>query len=310
MPKATKPTTKKPRVREVPRHQSFRLTKTKLRQAKPLPSAGVLLKKTYGIIRSDMRIFGGIALIYSVFTVVVIQGFSSAFNISEFKKQLQELFGDAGNIETSLALYGYLLGSAGSQAGESASSYQFMVGCIVSLATIWGVRQLLAGEKPGLRDVFYKGMYPLIPFLLVLFVIVLQLLPLAIGSFIYSTVIGQGLAVTAIEKFLWLLLFIALTLLSLYMLASSLFALYIVTLPDMTPVRALRSARDLVLHRRFGVMIRILAFPLVVLLVSLIIFIPLLMVAAVAAQVLFLVVSALSLIGFNIYMYNLYRGLL
>ena len=89
-------------------------------------------------------------------------------------------------------------------------------------------------------------MYPLIPFILVLLVCCLQLLPLIIGSSLYSLVVSNGIAVQPIEKFVWALLFASLALLSLYMITSSLFALYISTLPDMTPMKALRSARELV----------------------------------------------------------------
>lgn len=94
-----------------------------------------------------------------------------------------------------------------------------------------------------MRDSYYKGMYPLVPFMLVLLVIGLQLIPLVFGNLIYSSVLQNGLAITVIEKVIWLFLFLMLALLSGYMMISSLFSLYIVTLPDMTPLRALRSAR-------------------------------------------------------------------
>src|SRR5690606_28518012 len=118
---------------------------------------------------------------------------------------------------------------------------QMLLLLIASLAIIWALRKTHGDVKVRARDAFYQGMYPLIPFILVLLVIGLQLLPLLLGSSLYSLVTTNGIAVHAIEQTAWLLLFGGLSLLSLYMLSSSLFALYIVTLPNMTPMKALRS---------------------------------------------------------------------
>jgi hypothetical protein len=299
------------RVRSLPTHQSFRLTKKKLAQPQPLPSIGSLTRKTYQMLTHNKRLFGGIALVYVLLSFVLVQGLGSNYSLDELKQQIEEVFGEeSAGIGTSFVLFGYLLGSASAQAGEQAAAYQMFLSLITILGVIWAARQVLAGEKPTIRDVFYKGMYPLIPFILVMLVIALQLVPLAIGNFLYASVIQEGIAITALERGLWLLLVITLSILSLYLLASSLFALYITTLPDMTPMKALRSARELVMHRRLKVFIRILAFPLILLILATVIFLPLLMFMTVLAQPLFLLASGLGIVAINVYMYNLYRALL
>ena len=56
----------------------------------------------------------------------------------------------------------------------------------------------------------------------------------------------RKIAIGALEKAIWWI-FLGLTgLLSAYMISSSVFALFISTLPNMTPMKALRSARNLV----------------------------------------------------------------
>src|SRR5690606_11105266 len=80
------------------------------------------------------------------------------------------------------------------------------------------------------------------------------LIPLLIASFLYTTVTANGLAITPVEQAVWILFFVACAMLTLYMISSSLFALYIVTLPNMTPMKALKSARQVVLHRRLMIM--------------------------------------------------------
>jgi hypothetical protein len=153
-------------------------------------------------------------------------------------------------------------------------------------------------------------MYPLVPFMLVLTVVGLQLVPMLIGSTLYVTVINGGIAVYAAEKILWGLLFIVLALLSLYMLASSLFALYIVTLPDMTPMKALRSARELVRYRRWTVLRKMLALPLILLLVAFVIMLPIIILAAPLARWVFFLLTMTALTAAHAYMYTLYRELL
>lgn len=312
MPAAkAKTTPKKPRKRTVANHRTLKLTKKKLKQVKPAASPIFLMRRSLRMVRDNKSVFLGVVAIYSALSFVLIQGLGSTFSLGETKDQLEEVLGaDSDRIGTSFALFGYLLGTFGSQSADTSGTYQVVLSLITALATIWLARQVLSGEKPSLRDAYYKGMYPLVPFLLVLLVIGLQLLPAVIGNFIYSTVIGQGLAVTGLEKLLWLIIFLLLSTLSLYMVTSSLFALYIATLPDARPVQALRSARDLVLHRRLGTLARIVFLPLILLIGATIIFVPLVMFASVAVEPLFLVASAFGLVFSNLYMYNLYRSLL
>ena len=171
-------------------------------------------------------------------------------------------------------------------------------------------RQVLSGKQPRIRDAYYKGMTPLIPFMLVLLVIGLQLLPLLIGSALYSMVMSNGIAVYFIEKLLWTLLFIGLALWSLYMISASVFALYIITLPEMTPVKALRSARELVRHRRWTVLRKILFLPLVLLLVTALIMVPIIILATVVVQWVFFGLTIFALLVVHGYAYTLYRELL
>ncbi len=302
---------KKPRVRKLPRHRTFRLTKKRLKQPRPLIGAPKLLRETSRIIFRNKRLFGGIALVNMLLSFVFVQGLGSSVNLNEFKDSFLDLWGeDAGRFTTSFALFGYMISAVGNGASEGAGAYQLFFALITSLAVIWAVRQIKAGEKPRLREAYYKGMYPLVPFVLVLVVVGLQLIPLLIGNLTYSVVTTNELATTVIEKVVWIVLFFVLALLSLYMIASSSIALYIATLPEMTPLKALRSARELVLHRRVALMLRVVALPLVLGLLSLLIFIPLLMVAIPVASILFMFISSFYLVIVHVYMYVLYRSLL
>lgn len=300
---------KKPRVRELEQHRTLKLTKRKIKQAQQLSGISALFRSTVQILSENKRLFLGIAVVYSLASFVFIQGFGSSFNLVSIQNEIKSYAQDNQFVATA-ALFGYLIGSASSSAGESSSTYQLFLTIFCSLAVIWAVRQVMAGEKPTVKDAFYKGMYPLFPYMFVGLVVVLQFVPLLIGNLIYSVVTQNGLALSAIESILWLLMFVLLALLSLYMVVSSVFALYIVTLPNMTPIKALRSARQLVLHRRLKVLARIIALPLALLVLLAAIFVPLIMFVTIIAQPLFLLASSLCLVIYHVYMYCLYRDLL
>lgn len=311
---AQKPKTgknRKSRVRKASAYKSFRLSKRiKPASQKPLPGVITLYKSAYGPLRRHKRLFLGIIAIHLVLTVIFVSGIASSLDFVEVKNSFKEAFGnDLGGFSSALALFAYVL-SSGSGSSDTSSNYQIFISLLTSLAIIWSVRQVLAGEKIGVRQAFYQGVYPLVPFMLVLVVIGLQLIPLLIGNFLLSTVLNNGLAITVLEKTFWWLIFILLALLSLYMVLSSIFALYISTLPDMTPLKALRSARGLVLHRRGSVALRLLGLPVILLAIYVAVLIPFIFILPILVVPLFLVLGSFTLYFTHAYIYNLYRALL
>jgi hypothetical protein len=300
-----------PRVRKTPSHHSFRLSKKIKHHKKPLPSAYSLIKQSLGLFKSNRKLFWGIVAINVVLGFIFVQSFGSSTDFTDLKDQIESLVGQGENrIATSLALFSYALSTLGQNGSETAGMYKLFLLLITSLAVIWSVRQIAAGEKVSAKEAFYKGMYPMVPFLLVMFVIGLQLIPALLGNLLYSAVSSNDLAVTAPEKVVWVLIYGLLSLLSIYMVLSSLFALYIVTLPNMTPMKALRSARQLVLHRRIAVSLRLIALPIIMVFLSALIIIPLILIASWSVQVVFSILASIGLVLIHGYLYNLYRALL
>jgi hypothetical protein len=301
---------KKPRIRKQPSYKSFRLSK-KIKPAakKPLPGIFSLCKISIAPFKKNKKLFLGIILIHFIFTVIFVSGIGSTTDFVQVKNDLEEAFGaDLSKAASAVTLFSYAL-SSGSGTGGSAN-YQMFISLIVSLAIIWSIRQTLAGEKIGVRQAFYQGIYPLVPFMAVLLVIGLQFIPALIGNFLLVTVISGGLAVTVLEQALWWLIFIMLLTLSLYMVLSSIFALYISTLPDMTPMRALRSARGLVMHRRIHIALRLIGLPVVILIIYGLILMPLIFTMPILVVPVILLLGSFSLFFMHSYLYNLYRALL
>jgi hypothetical protein len=242
--------------------------------------------------------------------MLLVRGFGLTTDLSLAKQSFEELVnGAGGSFSSSAAVFGFLVNS-NSPNSEVATLYQSIIIVIMSLAIIWVLRQTHAREKVTLRDAFYKSTHPLVPFLLVLIFIGVQLIPLILGTFLFNTTIGSDIAIGLLEKTLWSTLSFLLVLWSTYLVSTSIFALYIVTLPDMTPIKALRSAKKLVRFRRWSTMRKVLFLPIMLfVLMASIMFLTIMFLTPIA-EVVFLVMIAAGLPVVHSYMYGLYRELL
>lgn len=308
---STKVHVTKPRKIKQPNYKTFKLSKRIKPDTKKITSAVGLFTKSLKVIKQHWKLFLVITLIYGLLSIILVRGVGGGLNLGEIKSSLQNgLNGQYSELTAGTVLFGYLLGSLGGSASPTGGTYQTLLIIIMSLVIIWALRQVVAGHAIKARDAFYNGTYPLVQFVLVLIVISLQLIPLLLGSWLYSAVINNNIAVSSIEKFLFFIIFLLLALLSLYMISSSIFALYIVTLPNMTPIKSLRSARALVKHRRWLVLRKILFLPIAILVLGAIVMIPLILLLTPIAQWLFFALSMFVLVVVHSYMYSLYRELL
>lgn len=271
-------TASKSRRLAVPRYKSFKLSKRIKSPKTNLPSGFRLFRLSFANLWRQKKLFGGIFLVYLILSLIFVK--------------------DSGAETTSSEL-------------EVMRTYQMILFVTTSLAIIWALRQATSKTpKSSLSDSFYKSMHPLVPFQLVAIVIALQLIPIAIASYLYQQIFASSLPATALEQVLWAIFIGFLCLLSLYMLASSIFALYIVTLPDTKPLQALRSARELVRLRRWLVVRKLLLLILGSGLLAVVILLPItLVVPGVVSMALFILGLAAVFVAHS-YIYQLYRELL
>lgn len=299
------------RVVAKPKYSSFKLQKRIAQTGPLLPSAYAIFKQALGVLKRNWRVFLGITLWYGLINIILVQSLSSGVNVDQARNSFEGMLGGSlGHIAAGAASFVYLLGASGNSAGSVAGSYQLIWIIITSLAFIWTLRQAYNGTKVRIRDSFYSGMYPLIPFVFILIIIAVQLSPMIIGGSLFSSSASTGLTSSFVDTFVWSAIFLFLTTFSLYLISASLFALYIVSLPDMTPLAALRSAKQLVANRRWTVMRKILYLPFALLVLGALIVVPfILFLPAVASWLLFLLLMICIPIVHS-YLYTLYRALL
>src|SRR5206468_10399603 len=129
--------------------------------------------------------------------------------VTDIKGNLNATSG-SHTLAKALSGFGSLVGSSGASGSASASVLQSALFVIESLVIIWALRQLLAGNRISVKEAYYHSTYPLIPFLLVLFVIIIQLLPISFGAVTVSAVLTSAVSSVTIATWLSWLFFILL----------------------------------------------------------------------------------------------------
>ncbi len=312
-------TTSKPVDREAPIMRLRKLTRRQNKKRKheaankkKLPSAWSILKRSLLHLYTHKGLFLGILAVYAILNIMFVKGISGSLQLSTLRQQLSDTFGgQLGKLGTGVTLFGLLVGSFASTPSEVAGAYQTLLIIIMSLALIWALRQTYDNTlRVRVKDAFYHGMYPLVPLFIVLFFILLQLIPFAVTSSVYATAQGNGLIASGAENIIWLTVFGLGVAASLYFLSSSLFAFYIVTLPDGKPRAALKQARQLVRYRRLIIIRKLLFLPAILILFAAATLIPLIILFPPAAEALFFLLTIVVLAVFHSYIYTLYRELL
>lgn len=268
-----------------------------------------LFADSTSMLRQHWKIFGGILLVYLVLSIALIGVRGSGIDITQAKEHLNDS-SEVGQLGANLVMLSLVAGSGTGPSTQSGAAYQSIVLLIISLAIIWALRQIMAGKKIRIRDAFYKGTYPLVPVLLVMLVIGLQLIPMTVGGFLAGVGFTGAVAISFWEQLLWAAAIFLLVVWSLYMLCASVFALYVATLPNMAPMTALRSARQLVRFRRWTLMRKLLFLPFALLLIGVAVMLPLIWFVPAAAQWVFILLSMIGLVFVHVYLYSLYRELL
>lgn len=302
---------KQPRRRKAPQYKRFRYSK-RIKHPTKLSSGWKIFKRSLRPFRKQWKLFLILIAIYAVLNALLVHGLANSSNLPALKNVFDSLGQGAGTqLTVGFTLFGVLVGSSGGNS-EAAGIYQSVLLIIMSLVFLWVLRSIgpEGDKKVAVKDGFYKGMYPVIPFLLVAVLIVIQLIPLIVGASLYGIVVSNGLAVSGLEQLLWGVVFGLLALWSLYMIAPTFMALFVVTLPNMTPLKAYRSARKMARYRRWTLLRKELFLPLIVIILLAIVLVPLILWLTPAAEWVYLVLNVTVLPISISYLYTLYRELL
>ena len=288
------------------RIQANKTKKTVPKRQLDISSSFKIIKQSQVFLWKYRKFWSIFLLIYLVVDLIFVKGLSSNLNVASLQNEFSKVFnGSSSKVSAGVSVFLVLLNSNSSSVGGS-SSIGFFLFIFASMAIIWSLDKFKNSNQVRVKDAIYKGIYPVIPFLLTIFYIAVQLLPITIGSLVYSTVKNNGIAVGAAEQFFWLIFFILTAVWSLYMISSSLFSPFFVVLDNKNPVEAIRTSARLVKGIRLKIMGRFLVMIAALVLAILIIMVIVILLVANTASWLFFIISVLIMPVIISYIYHLY----
>lgn len=300
-------------------HHSFKMTRPKMYvTTADLRATWRLLGESWAFIGKNKRIMLGLGIIYAVLGYILVGGISQIDYVS-FKEGVTEFVdGDLGAFETAFSLFGSAL--TGGLVAPPTDVQQFLSTALLLffwLALVWAARMRAADKDINMRDALYNAGAPIVPTLVMLSIIAVQLIPAALGVFGYATALNGGWLDGGVEAFVFAIAAVLLCLMSAYFVVSSLTGLIVVTLPGTYPWQALQTARQLVMNRRWGVVLRILVMALQMVVVWGVILIPIFLLDSwlrfdwlPLVPIFVQALMGLTIVYTSVYIYRLYRSLL
>jgi hypothetical protein len=232
--------------------------------------------------------------------------------------ELRQNWGGFALILAVIAVPTNIIGLSKAVSGDPAlGAYMSFAALVMNVALIWSIMERdRTGVMPRPHQAFYDGSVALVRFLVVTALLVLMLVPAALGAAIY---LASNSAATAsgspiIEELLIGIVCGVLALPSIWMLTRFALAPVITVATGLRPVAAMRYARKLTIGRFWRMFGRYAALVLFLIVLS----IPIALVTALLA---FLKLATLATLFFqiattflalpfaNLYIYHLYRGL-
>jgi len=306
-------------------HRSFRrtLARDDVRSLK-LPGYFAFTAYVWKTVWNNRKIFISLALVYAVLTALLV-GIASQDTYSTLRETLNTTGGDFlsgswGEIgKASLLFLTAMTGGLSQSLSDVQQIYTGLITLLTWLTSIWLLRNILAGHKVKLRDGLYSSGSPILSTFIVALLLLVQLLPLALALIGYVAASATGLLAGGVEAMLFWFSAGLLSVLSLYWMTSTFFALVIVTLPGMYPFQAIKTAGDLVIGRRIKILLRLLWMMASIVITWAIIVIPMILLDAwlksiwpaiswlPTIPIILLALGALTIVWASSYIYLLYR---
>ena len=245
-------------------HRSFRYTPRKIHQ-RPLQIEGYFRfsRMVLGQIWRERKFYFNMMLMILV-AGVLLTGIMSQDHYNNLKTALNQTYKGGDNLSDQVFKTGLLLLSTASGGGfnpintEGKQLLSALLFLVAWLATIWYLRNRLAGHRVKFRDSLYNSCGPMVATAVVGIYMLLQMIPLLIFVIFYAAAINTGYASQGVEAMMLYSIMAVVVSLTIYWLEGSFLALIVATLPGVYPLQAIKIAGDLTIGRRLKILYRLL----------------------------------------------------
>ena len=238
---------------------------------------------TFKVLFKNWKLFLPLLIIVVVMEALLI-GIMDQGDYRQYQEILDETSvqvagGDIGNVaKAGLTLISTVTtGGLSGESSEAATVFGVLIFLVIWLTTIFLLRHLMAGHKVKLRDGLYNAMTPLISTLVVFVVAVIQCIPIFLLIIAYSAAVQTEFLATPFYALVFFIFAVLMIVLSGYLLSSSLMALVAVSAPGLYPMKALRTASELMMGRRVKFILRLVALIIVLAIMWVVIMLPLIL---------------------------------
>ena len=304
--------------RQVTPHRSFYLT-THAQAVRQINISGYwrFTHEVGRMIWDNKRLYFKVLIVLTVALLFII-GLGAQSNYVEVRDSFREV--GMGWFLTLVGLMTQAIITSATVTDANRQAFALVLILVVWMTLIYIARHIYGGKtKMKLRDALYNSSGALVPLLTILAVVLIQMLPLAIGLISYSAVTGAGYINEGIEienMAAWCVIAV-LVVLTIYWMITSLLTLITVTIPGIYPLRAYFETSVLVSGRRVKILLRILMMLLPLIGLWLVVLVPVILIdwavqfnSVPFVQLFTTLLVAASLIWVSVYLYMLYRRLL
>lgn len=304
--------------RHVSPHRSFYLT-THAQAVRQINISGYgrFVTEVWRMVRDNWLIYLKITLLMALAIIAVVGVSNAHSNYVDTREAMEKVdlhpFLKQAGLVTQAIITSLTVTDANRQAAT------FIIVAVAWLSLVFIARRVYSGNQLRLRDAIYSAGTPLVPMMVLLVAVLVQLLPLALVLISYSAITGAGYINqgVAIENMAAWCVILAVLVLTIYWMVTSLLTLVSVTIPGLYPMRAYYETSIQVAGRRVKILLRILMMFLPLLALWALVLIPTVLLDSIlkpkAFPVVQLVVSLLAAISctwVSAYMYVLYRRIL
>ena len=245
--------------RHVSPHRSFYLT-THAQAVRQINISGYgrFVTEVWRMVRDNWLIYLKITLLMTLAIIAVVGVSNAHSNYVDTREAMEKVdlhpFLKQAGLVTQAIIASLTVTDANRQA------VTFIIVAVAWLSLIFIARRVYSGNQLRLRDAIYSAGTPLVPMMVLLVAVLVQLLPLALVLISYSAITGAGYINqgVAIENMAAWCVILAVLVLTIYWMVTSLLTLVSVTIPGLYPMRAYYETSIQVAGRRVKILLRIL----------------------------------------------------
>ena len=304
--------------RHVSPHRSFYLT-THAQAVRQINISGYgrFVTEVWRMVRDNWLIYLKITLLMALAIIAVVGVSNAHSNYVDTREAMEKVdlhpFLKQAGLVTQAIITSLTVTDANRQA------VTFIIVAVAWLSLIFIARRVYSGNQLRLRDAIYSAGTPLVPMMVLLVAVLVQLLPLALVLISYSAITGAGYINQdiAIENMAAWCVILAVLVLTIYWMVTSLLTLVSVTIPGLYPMRAYYETSIQVAGRRVKILFRILMMFLPLLALWVLVLIPTVLLDSIlkpktfpVVQLVVSLLAAISCTWVSAYMYVLYRRIL